>query len=53
MNQTAKTHRELVNHAILQAELSGVLIVLVGLTIAIAVRGVAEIVSWIGRALSA
>jgi len=49
----AKTHRELVNHAILQAELSGVLIVLVGLTIAIAVRGVAEIVSWIGRALSA
>jgi hypothetical protein len=39
-------------HAILLAELAGIGIVFVGLTIAIAVRGVAEIGSWIGRALS-
>jgi len=39
-------------HAILLAELTAVVIVLVGLTIAFAVRGVAEIVSWISRALS-
>jgi hypothetical protein len=38
-------------HAILLAELTGVVIVLLGLAVAVAVRGVAEIVSWLGRAL--